>query len=128
MLYFIMMKQSNNDDDLDSHIVTFFSNDIYLNIDVNNKNLNNVNLVDNNFDDCHPKSINLVRFMAWYHRFTQYEAYKKEISKELMPVAWHPTRCQDWCILEDGRKKMEPFLIDEKWHIVNKLLKVSRSW
>ena len=31
--------------------------------------------------------------------------FKKDISKELMPVAWHPTRWQDWCMPEDEKKK-----------------------
>ena len=28
---------------------------------------------------------------------------KKEISKELIPVAWHRTRWWDWCISEDEK-------------------------
>ena len=43
------------------------------------------------------------------------ENMQKEISKELMPVAWHATRWWDWCMAEvEKKKKVEPFLIDEK--------------
>ena len=31
-----------------------------------------------------------------------------------MPVAWHPRRWWDWCMLEVEKKGIEPFLIDEK--------------
>ena len=30
-----------------------------------------------------------VRFMAWYNKLKQRKVFKKEWSKELMPVAWH---------------------------------------
>ena len=32
-----------------------------------------------------------------------------------MPVAWLPTRWQDWCISEDDKKGIEPIFISEKW-------------
>ena len=39
--------------------------------------------------------------------------FKKDINKELMPVAWHPTRWQDWCMPEDEKKtkKLIQFLL-----------------
>ena len=51
--------------DVDSDIVTFFSN----NIGLNSLNLNNNNLDDDNFDDCDPKTINHVKLMAKYNRY-----------------------------------------------------------
>ena len=39
---------------------------------------------------------------------------QKYISKELMPVAWHPTRWWDWCIPEDQKKEVKPFLDEGK--------------
>ena len=41
-------------DDIDSDIVTFFTNDI----DLNSIKLNNINLDDDNFDDCDLKTVN----------------------------------------------------------------------
>ena len=32
---------------------------------------------------------------------------KKDISKELKPLAWHPTRWWDWRLPEDEKKEME---------------------
>ena len=52
--------------------------------------------------------------MAWCNIFKQCKAYKKDISKELMPVAWGPTRWWGWCVSEDERKKIKPLLFDEK--------------
>ena len=30
-----------------------------------------------------------------------------------MPVAWHPNRWWDWCMSEDGMKKIDPMFIEE---------------
>ena len=52
--------------------------------------LDNINLDDNNFDDCDLET-NHVRLMAWYNRFKQHKACekkkKKKIDEELLPVA-----------------------------------------
>ena len=42
--------------------------------------------------------------MAWRNKFKQRQAFKKKISKELILLAWHPTRLWDWC-LPDNEKK-----------------------
>ena len=34
--------------------------------------------------------------------------------KELMPVAWNPTRWWDWCMSEDVKKEIEPIFTDKK--------------
>ena len=43
---------------------------------------------------------------------------QKEISKELMLVAWYPTTRYNFCMPEyekkKKKKKIDPFLIDEK--------------
>ena len=51
---------------------------------------NNISLDDVNFDD--PETIVHVRLMAWRDQFEQRRAHKKELSKELMLVAWNPIR------------------------------------
>ena len=51
-----------------------------------------------------PDSLIHVRLMAWCNKHKQYEACKKEITRELMAVACDPTRWWDWCILEDKKK------------------------
>ena len=30
-----------------------------------------------------------------------------------MPVAWHPKRWWDWCLLEDEKKEIEPIFTEE---------------
>ena len=47
--------------DIDSDIVTFFSNDMGL----NSTNLNNINLDDNNFGDCYPETITIIISSVW---------------------------------------------------------------
>ena len=54
--------------------------------------INNINLDDANFDEDDPRIIIHVRLMAYHKRLKQHKAFKKEISKEWIPVAWHPTR------------------------------------
>ena len=44
--------------------------------------------------------------MAWRNRFKQRKACKKNLSKELMSVAWYPTRSQKM-----RKKEVNPFLI-----------------
>ena len=70
-----------------------------LNID-----LNCINLDDNNFDEGDPDTIIHVRFLAWNTKFEKRKTLKKELNEELMPVAWHPNGCWDWCISEDEKK------------------------
>ena len=36
-----------------------------------------------------------VRLMAWHNKLKQLKPIKKDISKELMPAAWHLTRWWD---------------------------------
>ena len=47
---------------------------------------------------------------------TKYEkrkAFKKDINKELMPAAWHPTRWLDWCLPEAKKKGIEPIFTEK---------------
>ena len=69
-------------------------------------NLNNVNL-DNNFDEDDPRTIILIRLLAWHRKFKKRRALKKKISKELMPIAWHPRRWWNFCMSEDEKKEVE---------------------
>ena len=55
-------------------------------------NLKNINLYDAKFSEDDPKTIIHVRLLAWHNKLKQREAFKKEIKKELMPVALEPTR------------------------------------
>ena len=45
---------------MNSDVVTFFRNDIGLDSII----LKNINLNDDNFDDCDPETINYIRLMA----------------------------------------------------------------
>ena len=65
----------SNDDiafgDIDSAIVTFFSNGIGLNGPYN------VNLDDVKFDDYDPEAISHVGLTAWHNRYKQHKACKR---------------------------------------------------
>ena len=87
--------------DVDSNISTLFRNDVGF----NTIDFNNINLDDDNFDEDDPETNNYVRLMTWHNRFEQLKACKKEISKELIPVAWLPTKWCNWCDSEDEKKK-----------------------
>ena len=72
----------------DSINVTFVSDEMgILSVDLNDINLDNVN-----FDEDNLETIIHVRLMVWCNRFKQRKTFKKDITKELMSVAWHPTR------------------------------------
>ena len=36
---------------------------------------------------------------------------KKELNEKLIPVAWHPKGCQDWCMPENRKKEIETMLL-----------------
>ena len=78
-----------------------------LNIDLNNINR------DNNFDEDDPVTIVLIRLLSWHIKFEKREELKKELSKELIPIAWHPNKWCDWCISEDEKKEIDPMFIEE---------------
>ena len=80
-----------NDDidhyDIESDLVTFFSNDK----DINTIDLNNISIEHDYFHEDDPETTIHV-ISACYNRYKQNKACKNEISKWLMPVTWHPTR------------------------------------
>ena len=49
----------------------------------------------------------LDKLIAWRNRYKQRKACKEEIDRKLMPIAWHPEKWWDWCILEDETKKVK---------------------
>ena len=51
--------------------------------------------------------------MAWRNRIKQRKACKKDISKELMPAEWHPTRWWDWCMPKDEKKGIKAAFNDK---------------
>ena len=84
--------------DEDSANATFSSGEMgILSVDLNNIYLDDVNF-DYEYDS---ETIIHVKLIAWGNRFKQRKTFKKEPSKELMPVVWHPTRWWDWCMPED---------------------------
>ena len=60
-------------DNIDSDNVTFFSDGMNL-VTVD---LNNINLVNDNFDKDDPTNIVLVTLIAWCNKLKQYKACKK---------------------------------------------------
>ena len=76
-----------------------------------NKDLYNINF-DNNFDEDDPDTI-LIRLLGWHIKFEKHKALKKELTEELMPVAWHHNRWWDWCMSEDQKKEIDPMFIEE---------------
>ena len=46
-------------------------------------------------------------FFKWYHGYKKRKTQKAQSKKELMPIAWHPSRWWDWCVPEDEKKETE---------------------
>lgn len=70
-----------------------------------------VDLNKTSLDENDPKTIIHVIYMAWSNTLKQCNAFKLELSKELVLVAWHPTRCWGWCVPEDEKKEYNHFLL-----------------
>ena len=45
--------------------------------------------------------------IEWYQGYQKRKAQKAKIKKELLPIAWHPSRWWDWCFPEDEEKEKE---------------------
>ena len=45
--------------------------------------------------------------VEWCDGYKKRNAQKAQIKKELMPIAWHPSRWRDWCVPEDVKKETE---------------------
>ena len=90
--------------DKDSGNVTF-SND---EVGILSVNLNNINIDDANVYKYDPETIIHARLVVWYKRIKQHKAFQKDI----MLVAWYPTRSLDWCMPQDEKNKIKSFF---KW-------------
>ena len=47
------------------------------------------------------------RFIKCYGAYKKRKAQKTSIKKELMPIAWHPSRWWDWWMSEDEKQETE---------------------
>ena len=80
--------------------------EFFLSID-----LDKINLDDVNFDEDDPETLIHVRPMTY--RYKQYKSCKKDISKKLMPVAFHLSRGWDWCLPEDEKRDENTIFTDK---------------
>ena len=85
----------------DSDNVIFSSDDMGLNTIY----LDNINLHDDKYNNDGSENIIRVRLTAWCNRYKQRKTCKKQIRKELMSVAWYPTRLWDQCLGENEKSK-----------------------
>ena len=46
-------------------------------------------------------------YIKWCVVYQKRKAQKASVKKELMPIAWHPSRHSDWCVSEDEKKEIE---------------------
>ena len=53
------------------------------------------------YDDYHKDNY----LIKWYEGYQKRKAQKVQIKKELMPIAWHPSRWWDWCVPKDEKKE-----------------------
>ena len=50
---------------------------------------------------------NYDEMITWYDGYQKHKAQKAQIKKELMPIAWHPSRWWDWCVPNDEKQETE---------------------
>ena len=75
---------------------------VIFSVDLDNIILDNVN-----FDEDDPETIIHARLLSWRNRFKQRKVFRKKLSKELMPLAWHSRTWWDCCILEEEKKEIK---------------------
>ena len=66
--------------------------------------LDNVNLDDTSYNENDPETIIHVILLAWHVKNKKRKELKKELNKELMPIAWYPKRWWSFCMSEDEEK------------------------
>ena len=49
--------------------------------------------------------------IEWYEGHKAQKAQTTQIKKALMPIAWHPSRLQHWCVPEDEKKETEKLFL-----------------
>ena len=47
------------------------------------------------------------KFIEWYEGYKKRRAQRVKIEKELISIAWHPSRCWNWYVPEDEKKETE---------------------
>ena len=47
------------------------------------------------------------RLIKWYNGYQKRQVQKAQIKKELIPIAWHPSRYWGWCISEAKKREAE---------------------
>ena len=47
------------------------------------------------------------KLIKYHNGYPERRDQKAQIKKELMPIAWHPSRWWDWCISEAVKKETE---------------------
>ena len=67
---------------------------------------------DDKFLKHDPDTIIHVRLLSWRSKFEKRKLFK-DVSKELIPVTWHPKRWWDLCFLRMRKKEVEPIFTDE---------------
>ena len=92
----------------DSSNVTFCCNDI----GIFSVNLNNFNLDDTNYEEDDSDTVILIRLLAWHIKFKKQKVLKN-ISEELIIIAWHPKGRWKICVSEDEKKEIDPIFIEK---------------
>ena len=54
----------------------------------------------NFFEWCDDNNYN---FFKWYDGYQKRMTQKVQIKKELLPIAWYPSRQWDWCVPEEEK-------------------------
>ena len=63
-------------------------------------------------DDDH---LNDDELIEWYNGYQKRKVQKARIEKELMRIAWHPSRWGDWCIMKTRKKRQKTYRLYKKF-------------
>ena len=84
-------------------------------MDILNIDLDNINLDDTNYNVEDPETIIHIRLLAWCIKFEKRKTLKKELSEELIPIAWHPKGL--WNFFMSEKKELEPILPSNAFNV-----------
>ena len=59
----------------------------------------------------HKNSVNDDELITRYEGHEKSKPQKAKIKEELIPIAWYPTRMQDWCMSEDEEERITEMFV-----------------
>ena len=57
--------------------------------------------------------VGIVRLLTWHIKFEKCKVLKKDKNEEIILVAWHPRRLQNFCMSQNEKKRNNAFSVHQ---------------